>query len=174
MVYRHIYNGLLEVIPGPENCMTDAAKPTSYLVRIITPEWYISREEAARDELEYCFRMDRKGPCLVGLVRDGMRSRAPENDGSGNEEGNTCLAVDWIGETDWDRYQMIRLNDRRYGIADTEKMFQKGSGKPCRRPWRKLVPAFGCYPIIKKSGTVIAFPDVEGGTEDAGSGKQGP
>ena len=67
MIYRHIYWGLLTVGPDEHNLLTDAVKKKNYLVKIVTPFAYKTKEEAAEDGFEYYFSVVDDHPCMLGL-----------------------------------------------------------------------------------------------------------
>ena len=163
MIYRHIYWGLMAVEPGPMNAMTEAAKPAEYLVKIVTPGKYETKEEAMRDDLFYVFRMTGGKPYLEGIPT----SEIPDD----KDLSGRLPSGDRIEEQDWSRYRIIRLNNGNRNETCLKEIFEKGAGRPCGKPWRKLVPAFGCYPVEKVGYSIIGFPDVKGGRMDAGSGK---
>ena len=76
MVYRHIYWGRLDVGPNEDNLLTDAVKTKSYFVRIITPQFYRTMEEAAADEMEYRFEVFDDQPFITGIPRRSAAAAA--------------------------------------------------------------------------------------------------
>jgi hypothetical protein len=52
MVYRHIYWGRLQVGPNEHNILTDAVKTKNYLVKIVTPASYQTKEAAEKDDMK--------------------------------------------------------------------------------------------------------------------------
>lgn len=162
MIYRHIYLGEMAVEPSPINMMTDAVKPVLYLVKISTPGKYQTKEEAVKDDLSYVFQVMREGIFLKGFRINELP-----------EDFNLCNplpARDRIMEEDWSRYRLIRMDTGRKKYSCIGEAMQPGAGYPCRKSWRELFPAIGCYPVVKKDCMIVGFPYVKGGTEDADSG----
>ena len=59
MVYKHIYLGLLSIGPNDNNMLTEGVKTKNYLVRIVTPFVYASKEDAQEGHIiETCPMID--------------------------------------------------------------------------------------------------------------------
>ena len=159
MVYRHIYWGLLCVAPAPSNQMTEAVKPSLYLVKVISPHACGTKEEAMEDPMEYCFHVKRgEAPYIYGFAKRKAQDKA------GKEQP---VFTEKIRQGDWERYRLIRL-DKSWKVADGDEGHGR-AGRPCGKRWGKLFPAYGCYPLKKAAFSVVAFPDVSGQGKGAGA-----
>ena len=152
MVYRHIYWGLLPVRKGPGNSLTGALKPSYYLVKVVSPIVYESRETALEDQMEYCFVAQDEEPYLFGYEE----TQDEEREEGKNKDRKPF--TDQIFQSDWSRYRIIRLGGKkkRKGKKETPKI-----GLPTAKAWKKLFPAYGCYPLIKVAYSIIGLPEVE-------------
>ena len=161
MVYRHIYWGLLCIGPDEDNLLTEAVKPKSYLIKIVTPVHYATKEEAEKDDMEYYFQVSNRGTVIKGVP--GSFFRHEKESGMVPEE---CPRRDEIRQEDWTRYRIIRLKENPIA-AGSHLAINGGGGKPCSKRWNKIFPVADIYPIKKVAYSVIAVPDVkaEGGKE---------
>ena len=133
MVYRHIYWGLLCVAPAPSNQMTEAVKPSLYLVKVISPHACGSKEEAMEDTMEYCFHVKRgEAPYIYGFAK----RKAQDN--AGKEQP---VFTEKIRQGDWERYRLIRL-DKSWKDADGDEGHGR-AGRPCAK-MRTGTPAPAC------------------------------
>ena len=161
MVYRHIYWGLLSVGPDKDNLITNAVKEKNYLVKIVTPRMYRTREEAEKDGFEYYFQVADDHPSLIGRHKDF--DELMEKGFEGVEPGPYH---DVILEEDWPRYRLIRLyEDPLKGLGSLEENAFR-FGKPSGKDWYKIFPVMGIYHLKKAAYSVVALPDVEDGGEE--------
>ena len=161
MVYRHIYWGLLTVGPDKGNLLTDAVKEKNYLVKIVTPFSYETKEEADRDGMKYWFCVTDDKPILLGLHKD-----LDEMVEKGMEVPDDCPLRDQIRQEDWSRYRLIRLKEHaKVAKGDFEEKALR-CGKPVGKDWKKLFPVYGVYQLQKVARSVIALPDVEEGERE--------
>ena len=161
MIYRHIYWGLLTVGPDESNLLTSAVKEKSYLVKIVTPFEYKTKENAAEDGFEYYFQVIDDHPVILGW-HHGLDDLIGED----ADIPGSCPLRDKISEENWARYRLIRLYDDTGSMAgDLEKNVIR-FGRPSRKAWRKIFPVIGIYHLKKVAYSVIAIPDVnDGGRE---------
>ena len=157
MVYRHIYWGRLQVGPNEFNMLTDAVKAKTYLVKIVTPASYHTKEAAEKDDMEYHFDVFDEEAFMVGLPK------ALQKAGMQGDLPCDCPlfdAIDVIDQNEWTRYRLIRIKDAKkaQGKIDLETF---DGGKPSGKNWKKLFPARGVYPIEKVAWSIIALPDVD-------------
>ena len=154
MVYRHIYWGLLSIGPNENNLLTEAVKTKYYLVKIVTPFVYATKEEAQQDPMEYEFVTVDEGSRIVGLP--GELWEAFEEGGISED----CPMIDIFGQRDWPRYRLLRLMTDPGKSEDWLSEILDERVKPFGKNWNKLAPAMGRYPIDKVASSIIAIPDV--------------
>ena len=154
MVYRHIYLGLLSIGPNDNNLLTKAVKTKHYLVRIVTPFMYGTKEEAQKDPMTYEFAVANGISRIIGFPGD---LREDFEEGSIPE---TCPMIDMIRPKDWNRYRLLRLKCKPGKDGDWINEIPGENVKPCGKKWNRLAPAMGRYPIEKVASSIIAFPDV--------------
>ena len=153
MVYRHIYWGLLQIGPESQSMLTEAVKRRNYLIKIVTPDIYKTKEDAREDLMEYSFHVGVDDVSLFGFI---SRKKTPEREGE-----DLLKNFDVIKEKDWTKYQMIRLYD------DTKITEGRISERLCEcgyasaKHWKKIFPVIGTYPVKKVASTIIALPDVK-------------
>ena len=155
MVYRHVFWGCLQVGPGGDSMITEAVKTKKYLVRIVTPASYETKEEAKEDEMEYEFCVFGKDPYLFGLPAS---MKEQQKDSIPPEE---CPKVDLIRQSDWTRYRMIRIRDMTLDEIGRLGRGPVSLARPTGKKWKKLFPVYGKYPITKVAWSIIAIPDAE-------------
>ena len=161
MIYRHIYWGLLTVGPDEHNLLTDAVKEKNYLVKIVTPFAYKTKEEAAEDGFEYYFSVVDDHPCMLGL-HHGLDDLID----AGVEVPMECPLRDKIEEKDWARYRLIRLKEAPESVIGNLEENAVHCGKPSGKAWKKIFPVIGIYHLKKVAYSIIALPDVnDGGRE---------
>ena len=167
MVYKHIYLGLLSIGPNDNNMLTEGVKTKNYLVRIVTPFVYASKEDAQKDPMDYEFAIADGEARLIGLPGELWEDF---------DEGHiieTCPMIDMIRQEDWTRYRLLRLKCDPGRRGDWLSEIPDEDVKPCGKKWTRLAPAMGRYPIEKVACSIIAFPDVSMKEEkkDAGHGE---
>ena len=158
MIYRHIYWGLLTVGPDKHNLLTGAVKEKNYLVKIVTPFEYKTKEEAEQDGIEYYFEVVDDHPCMLGLhhALDGLIDE-------GMDIPESCPLRDKIEEEDWARYRLIRLMEKPEYVAENLEENAVRYGKPSGKAWKKIFPVIGIYHLKKAAYSIIALPDVDDG-----------
>ena len=154
MVYKHVYLGLLSIGPNDNNLLTEAVKTKHYLVRIVTPFVYGTKEEAQDDPMAYEFAVADGIARIIGLPAELWKEF---------KEGRileTCPMIDMIRPENWTRYRLLRLKCEPDKDGDWISEIPDEAVKPCGKNWNRLAPAMGRYPIEKVASSIIAFPDV--------------
>ena len=154
MVYRHIYWGLMSIGPNEHNMLTEVVKTKYYLVKIVSPFVYATKEEAEKASMVYELEVLDEGARIVGLpvelwgaFKEGV---IPEG----------CPMIDVISQEDWPRYRLLRVKSSSSKCGNMEEELFKARLKPCGKDWNRLAPSMGRYPIEEVATTIIAFPDV--------------
>ena len=155
MEYRYVFFGCLQVGPSEDNLLTEAVKTKNYLVRIVTPTSYKTREDAEKDDMEYEFYVYDEEPIIVGIP---LSIKKNLQDGSVPWE---CPRIDVVHQNDWTKYRMIRLKEDAFkGIGElVESPFT--CAKPTGKEWKKIFPMYCKYPITKVAWSIIGISDVE-------------